>query len=98
MLDRAYLPRPLAVVVPCRACCVIVASSCRALLPRVVVASSCRVPCRHGVIVPPIAVVLPPIKPNLDSPMFYQERTEDSEKGKNQTKSKDIAIAKLYYY
>ena len=67
MLDRAYLPRPLAVVVPCLACCVIVASSCRALLPRVVVASSCRVPCRHGVIVPPIAVVLPPIKPNLDS-------------------------------
>ena len=34
----------------------------------------------------------------LRFPKFYQERTEDSEKGKNQTKSKDIAIAKLYYY
>jgi hypothetical protein len=57
------------------------------LLHRCVVGALC-------VVVPPIAVVLPPIKPMLDSLGSIKK----GRKGKNQTKSKDIAVAKLYYY
>jgi hypothetical protein len=72
-------------------------STCRPAAPCHHGVVSC-VPRRRGVVVPPIAVVLPPIKPMLDSLALGSiKKGQKIRKGKNQKKSKDIAVAKLYY-